>query len=172
MKTFVGIIILTKLTLNNQEELVAILQRRGKFNTEDPSGFKLQSFAGLCEATAYGQAHLGEEPLMALKREMTEELGPVATDTIFATSPTPLFTQTEPDQDQIYLWSAFCDKSILEQIKLEVSTGGLEIVREADLPHLEYVTFGPTKVTCTDLNQIIAFELPTEALAKAFALYK
>ena len=161
-----------KLSADGPEELVALLQRRGKINTENGDGFKWQSFAGLCEVTSYGKAEIGETPDQALKREMTEELGPKAAEIILASDPKKLYEKTEPDNDQIHIWTAFCDKDILKDIRLDISTGGVEIVLEKDLPALKYASFADKGLAEKHLDNLVVFETPIEAIQKAFELYK
>ena len=110
-----------KLSENSPEELVALLQRRGKINTDNKYGFKWQSFPGLCEITSYGKSEPGETPEIALKREMTEELGENATKIIFGLNPVKIYERTEDDGDKVYVWTVLCDKEILKEIKLDTS---------------------------------------------------
>lgn len=173
-KTFVGILVMTKLKLeeNSPEELVALLQRRGKINTENDNGFKWQSFAGLCEVTSYGKADTGETPEEALKREMTEELGPKATEIILNNQIQKLYEKIEGDGDTVFVWTALCDKNILKEIKLDISTGGIEILTEKDLPSLKFASFADKGISENNLNSLVIFETPIEAIKKAFYLYK
>lgn len=160
-----------KSTENEPEELVALLQRRGKINTDNDYGFKNQSFAGLCEVTSYGKAEGDETPDQALKREMTEELGEQATQTILNSKPVKLYENTEEDSDHTHVWTTLVDKNILKKIKLDISTGGIEILRKKDLEKVKFTTFTEKGLSIKDSDAIIIFETPKEAIEKAFMLY-
>ena len=172
-KIFAGILVMTKLQVKDgeSEELVALLQRRGKINTDNGYGFKNQSFAGLCEATSYGKAEGNETPEQALEREMTEELGVEAVKTIFAAKPVILYKNTEKDGDKVYIWTCLADKNILKEIKLDISSAGIEILRKSDLPRVRFATFDQKGLTVKNADDIDIFEVPKEALEKAFAMF-
>jgi ADP-ribose pyrophosphatase YjhB (NUDIX family) len=171
-RIFVGILIVTKLKLSadSPEELVAILQRRGKIDTENENGFKWQSFAGLCEMTSYGKAEPGETPEQALEREMAEELGEKAKQKVLASNPKKLYEKTEDDGDKIFVWTTFLSSDILKDFKLDISTGGMEIIKRSDLDNLIYKDFGGPKFSVTDLNNITITSLPKKYLEKAFEI--
>lgn len=172
-KTFVGILVMTKLKLaeNSPEETVAVLQRRGKINTENEYGFKIQSFSGLCEITSYGKAEEKEKPEKALKREMKEELGPRAAKIISKSKPVKIYECVETDSDQVHIWTCRVDKNILKEIKLDISSGGIEILRKSDLDKVKFTTFADTGRQTKNLDEIIIFETPKEAIIKAFDLF-
>jgi hypothetical protein len=172
-KTFVGILVMTKIKTeeNSPEELVALLQRRGKINTENDDGFKWQSFTGLCEITSYGKAGENESPEEALKREMIEELGSKATETILNLPITKLYEKAEDDGDKVFIWTTLCDKNILKEIKLDISTGGIEILKKTDLTKTKFSTFKEKGLTIKDSDEIDIFEAPKETIEKAFALF-
>lgn len=173
-KTFVGIIVMTKIKLieNSEEEMVAILQRRGKINTDNDYGFKWQSFSGLCEITSYGKAEQNENPEEALKRELNEELGEKASKTIFESNPTKIYEKVESDGDNVFVWATLCDKNILKEIKLDISTGGIEIIREKDLNNISFADFKQKGLQIKNTDEIKIFEVPIEILRKAFQTFK
>lgn len=161
-----------RLSENSEEELVALLQRRGKVDTENTYGFKWQSFPGLCEITCYGKAELNESSEQALKREMFEELGENASKTIFRSKPVKIYEKTEKDGDNIFIWAVLCDKNILKEIKLDISTGGIEIVDIKDLKKIKYFEFGNNKdLYSTNLDEIIITTLPLKKLTEVFNIF-
>jgi hypothetical protein len=170
---FVGVIVVTKLPPadNAPEELAIILQKRGKIEAEDASGFKWQSYAGCCEITSFGMSQGNESVEDTLKREMTEELGQEATEIILGSKPVKIYESEEQDGDRNIAYCTFQDKKILNKFKLEVCSGGLEIVFQKDLPKIIESQYGDNRTT-TDLNEIILFPIPKSVLAKAFELYK
>ncbi len=173
-KTFVGILIMTKIkpTEDSKEEIVAILQRRGKINTDNDYGFKWQSFSGLCEITSYGKAEKNETPEKALKREIKEELGEKAFKTIFDSKPIKIYEKIEDDGDNILVWATLCDKNILKEIKLDISTGGIEIIREKDLNCIGFTDFKQKGLQVKNTDEIKIFEIPVGILRKAFQTFK
>ncbi len=171
-KTFVGLLVLTKIPDGGSEKLVALLQRRGKINTDSPDGFKWQSYSGLCEVTTFGRAEAGETIEQALEREMTEELGPVAAKTILSSGMVKLVEKREEDFDVIHVWTAFCDRKIFKEIKLDISTAGIEIIKKEDVDKIDHVYISNEKQTVSDLNKIVAFEIPKDILKKAFELFE
>ena len=171
-KTFVGLLIATKLKVveNGEEEIVLLLQRRGKINTDSDYGFKWQSFSGLCEITSYGKASGTETPEQALEREIKEELGLEALNEIKENKLTKLYSLTEKDGDHVHVWGVLLNKDILRKIKLDISTGGIEILRRSDLSRVRYAKYNDEKQIVTDLNDIVIFEIPKDILLSGFDL--
>ena len=173
-KIFVGILLMTKLKLseNSEEETVAILQRRGKINTDNNYGFKWQSFNGLCEITSYGKAEQNENPEEAVKRELDEELGEKASKTIFESNPIKIYEKTEKDGDNVFVWATLCDKNILKEIRLDISTGGMEIIKKNDLEKISFADFYQKGLEVKNLDEIKLFEVPLAVLERAFEIFK
>lgn len=172
-KIFVGILVMTKIKIseNSEEETVALLQRRGKINTDNDYGLKWQSFSGLCEITSYGKADKNESEKEALKREIIEELGINASETIFKSNPIKIYEKTEKDGDNIFVWTVLCDKNILKEIKLDISTGGMEIIKKQDLEKITSANFEQKGLQVKNLDEIKLFEVPIEVLEKAFEIF-
>jgi hypothetical protein len=172
-KTFVGILVMTKIKLeeNSTEELVALFQRRGKVDTENNYGFKWQSFSGLCEITSYGKAESDESQEEALKREVAEELGSEASKTIFRSNPIKIYEKIEKDGDNVFVWATLCDKNILKEIKLDISTGGMEIIKKDDLEKITSANFEQKGLQVKNLDEIKLFEVPIEVLERAFEIF-
>ncbi|MFA5934857.1 MAG: NUDIX domain-containing protein [Candidatus Paceibacterota bacterium] len=173
-KIFVGMLVMTKLKLseNLEEETVALLQRRGKINTDNDYGFKWQSFNGLCEITSYGKAEQNETPEEALKRETIEELGEKASKTIFESKPIKIYEKIERDDDNVFVWATLCNKNILKEIKLDISTGGIEIIRKDDLEKINFANFEQKGLEVKNLDEIKLFEVPIAVLERAFEIFK
>jgi len=174
-KIFVGVLIMTKVKFseNSPEELVAVLQRRGKIDAETSSGFKIQSFPGLCEITSYGKAKEGENWQTAMDREMTEELGMEVAEMILKTERKIIYQIIEDDNDKVVIASCILPASFLGKLKLEVCTGGIEIIRKDDIKRIKYFDFGSNKnLSSTHLDEIIMTTLPIKKLEEAFEIYK
>ncbi|MFA6227156.1 MAG: NUDIX domain-containing protein [Candidatus Paceibacterota bacterium] len=173
-KIFVGMLVMTKLKLfeNSPEELVAILQRRGKIESENGKGFKWQKFSGLCEVTSYGKAEEGESWEQALEREMNEELGNEVATAILKSERKIIHKITEDDGDEVTVCVCLLPADFLNKLKLEVSTGGIEIITRGDLNKVKYFRFGTLEnITSTDLNEIIITTLPIEKLKESFEIF-
>ena len=172
-KIFVGMLVMTKLKLseNSKEETIALLQRRGKINTDNDYGFKWQSFNGLCEITSYGKAEQNENPEEALKRETTEELGEKASKTIFESNPIKIYEKKEKDGDNVFVWATMCNKNILKEIKLDISTGGIEVIKKEDLEKISFANFEQKGLQVKNLDEIKLFEVPIEVLEKSFEMF-
>jgi len=172
-KTFVGILIMTKIKLseNSPEELVALLQRRGKINDEHESGFNWQSFPGLCEITAYGKAEENEDVEIALEREIAEELGEKTLEMIKQVGKEKIFEHTNDKGEKYFIFASLLPIDIFKTIQLDISTGGIEIVKKSDLENIESHYFGKEKITIKDLDNITLWELPVSVLQKAFEIF-
>ena len=102
---------------------------------------------------------------------MIEELGLEATERIFKNKPTKLYENIETNGDQIHIWACLVDKKILKEIKLDISSGGIEILRKIDLNKIKFATFKDTGLQIKDLENITIFETPQKTIEKAFTLF-
>lgn len=161
-----------KLSDTSPGELVALLQRRGKINAENGNGFKWQSYAGLCEVTSYGKAEEGETAEEALKREVCEELGDIVCQEIFNSKYVKIYENTENDGDRQIVWATLLPKEVLKNMKLDISTGGIEIVRKSDLQNIKEVKFSKLKSCVKSSDDITLFETPVSAIKKAFEIFE
>ena len=165
---------MTKVKLHKDlpEELVALFQRRGKINTENVNGFKWQSYAGLCEVTTYGKAEEGENAEEAIKREACEELGSVVCKEIFKSKLIKVYENTESDGDKQIIWTTLLPKEVLQDMKLDISTGGIEIIRKSDLQNIKEIKFSTQKSCIKSSDDITLFETPISAVKKAFEIFE
>ena len=173
-KIFVGVLVMTKVKLYEDlpEELVALFQRRGKINAENDDGFKWQSYAGLCEVTTYGKSEEGEVAEEAVKREACEELGDIVCKEIFKSKLIKIYENTESDGDKQIVWTTLLPKEVLKNMKLDISTGGIEIVRKSDLQNIKEVKFSNQKSCIKSSDDITLFETPVSAVRKAFEIFE
>ena len=73
MKKSVGLVVMVKMPQEDGSEiLMAVLQRRGTFNTEK---MKPESYPGCCQVTAHGKLKENEDINRGIFREIEEELG-------------------------------------------------------------------------------------------------
>ena len=172
-KSFVGILIMTKVKLSKDspEELVALLQRRGKINNEGEYSFGWQSYPGVCEITSYGKTEADENIDEALMRETQEELGEKIVKMILEYGKEKIFDKVNEKGERYYIFASLLPKEVFKEIKLDVSTGGIEIVRKTDLKNIKEIYFGKEKIFITDLNNITLWELPISVLEKAFQIF-
>lgn len=173
-KTFVGILIMTKIKISHDspEELVALLQRRGKVNNDGDYCFKWQSYPGVCEITSYGKAEKDEDAEKALMREIKEELGENVAEMISKCGKQKIYDEVNPKGERYYIFTSLLPKEIFKNMKLDISTGGIEVVRKSDLKDIRECYFSNEKIFITDLKNITLWELPTAILEKAFKIFE
>ena len=146
--------------------LVAILQRRGKFNHEK---MKPESFPGGCQLTVWGGAEEKETPARALWREIVEEAGWVwATDFRILKNSGKRAVQLE-DSLSVSVWGAYFPPESLETLRLNASTGGIVMVKEDDLEKIRDLKGDFQRdAGVPDLATIAMFNDAKEVLAKGF----
>ncbi len=132
-KRFVGIQLFAK---NAAGELVAILQVRGKWNTEKNSP---ESYPGICQVTAFGELEEGEDFMQALLREAQEELGNEIVPFIKKLKDAGQLKEIdnyETPEKQIVIYGAIVEENvfnILMKKKKNSSFGGFKIIRQNEI---------------------------------------
>lgn len=131
-KTYVGLMILTQ---DEGNEPVVILQRRGAFDYEKNMP---ESFAGVCQVTAHGQADGDESPEEALLREVEEELGKTAAATVRREfSRIKEVGRTEIDDKVRITYTLTLPTSFVQEIHLHKSSSGLVLIKKSELCNVQ-----------------------------------
>ncbi len=126
MKKSVGLVVMVKMPQEDGSEvLMAVLQRRGTFNTEK---MKPESYPGCCQVTCHGGLEEGESFDAALIREVEEELG---TDLAKCLRCLPnkagveILVHKETTEKEIITYGALIPVGWLKMIRLGPDSGGL-----------------------------------------------
>ncbi len=152
MKKSVGLVLMVKMPQEDGSEvLMAVLQRRGRFNTEK---MKPESYPGCCQVTCHGGLEEGESFDDALIREVEEELG---TDLAKCLRCLPdkvgieiLIHQTTTEKE-IITYGGMLPIKWISSIRLGPDSGGLDLISESEARGAtveikpEYKADGPPK---------------------------
>jgi len=113
---------------DGKEVLMAVLQRRGRFNTEK---MKLESYPGCCQVTVHGKLNEGEEIMTGLRRETEEELGLFFAETYFSLCGHYVGTIIHKTSDEsVITFGTVMPIDLLRGIRLGPDSGGLVYVNE------------------------------------------
>lgn len=170
-KRSVGLLVFTHLPGG---ELVAILQKRGKFNDET---MLPESFPGGCQTTVWGSAKDKENFDEALNREIGEETGWVWTaDFLIARAEGKRVIHLEDPNTSggaVSLWAAYFPIEKIRQMRLSSATGGLEYLREEQIPHIRDLKAEFTRESgVKDADTLAMFDDAKEILKNGFAWAK
>ena len=188
-KRSVGLVVLTEVPGMG---VVALLRRRGKYNYEkEKEGFR-ESCPGSCQVTCHGKVkswdedgdliidrELGPDDHMetdpeALFRELKEELGKTAGTDILKSTPDggdPIVLMDDVESNAVTFGVFYPPKNLawlLQVIKLESSTGGLEFLPQSEVDNIRNLRDFDKDTGVTDLNIIAMFRDEIEAVRRAF----
>lgn len=165
-KRAVGLVILTKIPAMGG--LVAVLQRRGKFNHEKMGP---ESRPGGCQVTCHGKLEESESFLEALQRELSEELGELFRAVLFFDQNWESFIKIvdihDPEKD-IITYGMLVKCEILKFVRFGPSTGGFEFVTCEGVDKIRNLNEFDKRIGVTDLNTIAMFPDEIKAVQKAF----
>jgi len=162
-KTSVGLVILTEIP---EYGLVAVSQRRGKFDVEK---MKKESYPGGIQVSAHGHLEDGEDFIDGLYREVGEELGKeVAIRLKDAKDSVLEINRVVNDKEEVVTYMVKFPAEFLKEVKLSASTAGLEYISEKDVASISDLK-GIDKIEGVADGRMIAMFLDEkEAIAKAF----
>ena len=161
-----------KFSDNTLEELVALFQRRWKFNTENDYGYGYQTYSGLCQVTSNGKVEDGETEEKALQREIFEELGEKVCKKVSNSKLIKIHENIETNGNKHIVWATILHKDVLKDMQLNVSIGGIEIIKKSDLPSIREKKFSSQKTCVKNTDEIVLFETPVSAVKKAFEIFE
>lgn len=160
MAKSVGLEVLTRLPEAN--ELTAILQIRGEFNHENMGP---ESYPGGCQITVHGKLEDGETEVMALFREIREELGDSAYMQFYYVRHNWMsLNQTEMTTN----FGIFLESDFLKCLRLSPSSGGIRLITRAQVEQIQDLRQFDKKVGVTDRGITAMFADEKEALRLAF----
>lgn len=170
-KRSVGLLVFTHLP---EKGLVAILQKRGKFNDET---MLPESYPGGCQLTVWGSAKDNENYDEALNREIGEEAGWVWTaDFLTARHQGQRVAHLEDpvaSGGNASVWAAYLPAENIKHLRLGAATGGITLVTEEELPLIQNLKTDYTRERGVQNTEIIAmFDDSKEILKKGFAWAK
>ena len=167
-KKGVGALFLSK---NTKEETVAILQIRGKWNTEKNAP---ESWPGACQTTVHGGLKEGEDFIQALLRETAEELGdeivPVIQLLLETKKLKELINKDTPERQDI-VYGAIVEKDVLATLlnkKKSSFFGGFKLVRRDNINQIVDLKKYDRITGVTDADIIAMFPDEKEAVRLAF----
>jgi 8-oxo-dGTP pyrophosphatase MutT (NUDIX family) len=167
-KQSVGLVVLTEIP--SMGGVVAILQRRGKFNHEKMGP---ESWPGGCQVTCHGKVEEVDEGVLdALQREIEEEFGWDAVQEIL---PDPnqaiLLSDEESESERALTYGVLVPPSgFLREgkVSLNASSGGLDFVTRDKVGQIQELRNFDKRTGVTDLNTIAMFSDEIEAVRLAF----
>ena len=126
MKRSVGLILVTAIhDGQNGEIFMAVLQRRGRWNTEKTAP---ESYPGCCQVSIHGKLKEGEDFYEGLIRESCEELGKEFTEACQEDIPLTELLREKTDDKEIRTYGAFIPVERLSMVRLGPDSGGLDLV--------------------------------------------
>ncbi|WKZ26684.1 MAG: NUDIX domain-containing protein [Candidatus Paceibacterota bacterium] len=169
-KRSVGLVVLTKVP---EVGVVAVLQRRGKFNPEKLADGKIkESYPGGCQVTCHGRVELGDDDEeAALLREAQEELGLEAAHKLLVQNRGRLVKLVEHrgDTEDATTFGIFMpDPDFLKLIHLGPSSGGLELLPGSEVGNICHLRDFDKSTGVTDLDVIAMYYDERGAVRLAF----
>ncbi len=147
---------------------VAICQQRNSFNSEDPSGYKKQSYANAYQLTFSEKGEVGEEARSIKIRGAKEELGRDAAETLLMAEKDSAPILTDELEDKIvYTYVAIVPSTILKEIRTEVSAT-IKLIPRQDVSGILPLT--PEDKNGVSTGEIKMFSDAIKALKKAFEM--
>ncbi len=161
MKKIVGLIVLSK-DLN--EVFFAVLQKRGKHNSETG---KPETFPGCLQVSCHGGLENNEDFLDALTRESMQELGEKFTRQCRAGSTLSLVTDEENEKRHVKTFATFVQGHVVDMIVPGKDVGEIIRIMENDIKKIVPMTPDMKEAGAPD-GVMAMFPDEIEALKKAF----
>lgn len=168
-----GLVVLTEVPGNPGPALVAVLQRRGEWNTEKMAP---ESYPGACQVTVHGKVEKGESPSSALFREIDQELGAEALEFLRRGALGPehdfpeLLKEETPDK-LVITWGMKVPCELLRVIRLGPDSGGLRLLEREEVAFIANLNNFDKKEGVMDRTDVAMFPDEIEAVKKAFEAF-
>ena len=174
MKKSVGLVIMFNIPQEDGNEvLMAVLQRRGRFNTEK---MKPETYPGCCQVTCHGRVEDRDSGgklsvfHTALIRESIEELGMEFTG--MCTQDIQLIELThKTSEEEVVTYGALVPAERLKLIRLGADSGGLDPITFEVLDSLAEITPDMKKGGPAFTYTRALFRDEIEAIKKAFEVF-
>lgn len=116
---------------DGSEVLMAVLQRRGIFNTEKMAP---ESYPGCCQVTCHGGLEEGEDFDFGLVSEIAEELGSEFAQIYSHGYHGEILTEFRDSKKEVVTFGALMSvEDIRDHVRLGPDSGGLDFVREDEI---------------------------------------
>ena len=154
---------------NGSEVLMAVLQRRGRFNTEK---MKPESYPGCCQVTCHGGLEEGEDFDLGLINELSEELGQEFAQNYSHGFHGQIVSEVRTAEKEVITFGALMPIDSLKAVRLGPDSGGLDLISESEAKGAtveikpEYKADGPPKSW-----MVAMFPDEIEAVRKAFEVF-
>jgi hypothetical protein len=137
VKKSVGLVVLTKIPGYGGCPIThAVLQKRGFWNTEHQ---RAESYPGCTQVTCHGKLEDGEDFLVALGRELREELGETFAELILISGVSEVNNEIT-EEKMVRNFRATVSLSDLRKIRLHPDSGGLLLVTADQLEDFVPIT--------------------------------
>ncbi len=167
-KRSVGLVVLTDIPGMG---VVAVLRRRGKINPEKDDFH--ESYPGGCQVTCHGKVKPEDDKEdEALLREAGEEIGQEAAHKLLVQNRGRLTVLVDDREANAVTFGIFMpDPDFIHLIRLEVSSGGLELLPQSEIGNIRDLLRDFDKRTgVTDTNVIAMFPDEIKAVRLAFEI--
>ena len=170
MKKSVGLIVMSKIPKAGKEVLVAVLQRRGRFNTEKMAP---ESYPSCCQVTSHGKLFETEKLFEGLFREAREELGQPFSGLVKAnvSRGIQMLTHVADKEKEVTTFGVLVPTVWLKAIQWGPDSGGADLIAQENLDDIVEIA-DEMKVTGPEFIHTLAmFPDEIEAVRKAFEIF-
>ena len=125
---------------DGSEVLMAVLQRRGTFNTEK---MKPESYPGCCQVSVHGGVEEGESFDQAFIREVEEEFGKDFANCLRCLpnkAGVEILIHEETTEKEIFTYGALIPVGWLKMIRLGADSGGLDYITRTMVDYIVPIT--------------------------------
>lgn len=169
MRRSVGLILMTKKKqVNGELVTAAILQRRGRWDTENDHP---ETYPDCCQVTVHGKIHREEIPLEALFRESCEELGTEFTRTCEKNISVSRLVEVKDEHQEVITYGGTIISSFLKIAQLGPSSGGFDLVTEEEVEKIIPIT-PQMKHTGPPAGVRAMFQDEIDSVKKAFSVFR
>ena len=166
----VGLIVMVKLPPGGDygDEYLAILQRRGFFNTEK---MMAETYPNIYQVTVHGKAKIGETAKNAMIRECFEEMGDCFGAQVAKSEDHLRQVYHRCGDNQILIYAIELPLEILSKIRLHGSSGGIHPLRRGAAKFILVTDTGEKHCSPQNNEAIVMFSDEKLAVLSAFSMF-